>query len=501
MSLNWKEIDLILNELDLKGMQIQKAVQSSYDVLYLKLYGKKGVKNILVSINPGACRLHESFDPFPRKTSTLRFAQFLNSKLVNGRIEEAQQLGEDRIIRLKIKNSFYAEEYLYVYIRLWTNAANVIVTNTEGLVLDAMKRMPKKKEITGGYYKPEEIPAPLQKENKREYFIRDFKDTDTIDISKESSFNKKIDLFYKRQKGSLSLEALREEAERKINQRINDVKDSLERLREKEKELSQQTSFKEYGEIILSNLIKIKEGDEWLEAENFYSEGKESIRIKLDPKKSPSMQAEVYFEKYRKSKSGINELRKQIAEEENIVQFLEAALSDLLLEEDPLILHRKLKSAAEKSKTLAKPALLPAKGKDALRPGLSFYVNDWLIMVGRDASENDTLLRKYVNGNDTWLHARDFPGSYVFIKYKAGKSIPLDILIDAGNLAIFYSKGRNKGEGDLFYTQAKNLRRVKNEGRNKINKGLVIPTQEKNLFIRVEKERLKRLEENKLEKN
>ena len=494
MSLNWKEINLILDELDLNQMQIQKAVQSSYDVLYLKLYGKKGAKNILISINPGATRMHESFDPFPKKTNPLRFAQFLNSKLVNARIEEALQLGDDRIICLKTRNSFLAEEYLYVYIRLWTNAANVIVTNRDGLVLDAMKRMPKKNEITGGYYMPEAPPAPLQKEGKKEYFIRDFIDTD---IPCDISFNKKIDLFYKRQKGSLSLQALKEEASRKYQQKIGDLKDSLERLREKENELSQTESFKEYGEIILSNLSKIKERDEWLEAENFYSESKEIIRIKLDPKLSPAMQAEIYFEKYRKSKSGINELRKQIAEEENTLLRLESILSELLLEEDPLSLHKRLKNPAEKSS----PIVQTLKGKEALRPGISFFVNDWQIIVGRDASENDTLLRKYVNGNDTWLHARDFPGSYVFIKYRAGKSIPLDILIDAGNLAIFYSKGRNKGEGDLFYTQAKHLRRVKNEGRNKTNKGLVIPTQEKNLFIRVEKERLKRLEEHKLEKN
>jgi predicted ribosome quality control (RQC) complex YloA/Tae2 family protein len=66
----------------------------------------------------------------------------------------------------------------------------------------------------------------------------------------------------------------------------------------------------------------------------------------------------------------------------------------------------------------------------------------------------------------------------------------LDILLDAGNLALFYSKGRNAGEGDLFYTQVKYLRRVKNGP-----KGLVIPTQEKNLHIKLDEPRLKELEQ------
>jgi predicted ribosome quality control (RQC) complex YloA/Tae2 family protein len=78
----------------------------------------------------------------------------------------------------------------------------------------------------------------------------------------------------------------------------------------------------------------------------------------------------------------------------------------------------------------------------------------------------------------------------VFIKHRAGKSIPLEILLDAGNLALFYSKGRNNHRGDLYYTQVKYLRRAKNGP-----KGLVIPTQEKNLQIKADPDRLKKLED------
>jgi predicted ribosome quality control (RQC) complex YloA/Tae2 family protein len=84
---------------------------------------------------------------------------------------------------------------------------------------------------------------------------------------------------------------------------------------------------------------------------------------------------------------------------------------------------------------------------------------------------------------------RDFAGSYVFIKQRSGKTVPLPILLDAANLALFYSKGRNSGRGELFYTQVKYLRRAKNGP-----KGLVIPTQEKNLSVTLDDSRLKELE-------
>jgi predicted ribosome quality control (RQC) complex YloA/Tae2 family protein len=94
-----------------------------------------------------------------------------------------------------------------------------------------------------------------------------------------------------------------------------------------------------------------------------------------------------------------------------------------------------------------------------------------------------------------WLHTRDVSGGYVFIKQKTGKSFPLNILIDAGNLAVFYSKARNSGVADLFYTQVKYLRRAKNGP-----KGLVIPTQEKNLHIKLDEKIIKELEYCKIEK-
>jgi predicted ribosome quality control (RQC) complex YloA/Tae2 family protein len=121
-------------------------------------------------------------------------------------------------------------------------------------------------------------------------------------------------------------------------------------------------------------------------------------------------------------------------------------------------------------------------------PGLSFESPPFRIIVGRSAAENDELLRRFVRGNDWWFHARDFPGAYVFVKAPPGKSLPLETMLDAGNLAVHFSKGKSSGGGDVYYTRVKYLRRVKGGKR-----GLVIPTQEKNLSIRLDPARLERL--------
>ena len=494
MSLNWKEINLILKELDLPGSQIQGAVQSTFDVIGLRLYQKgsssKGgssykegaARLFLIALTPGACRMHETFRPFPKTEKPLRFAQFLNSRIVNGWIEEAMQLGENRIVRLKVRRG---ENRFLLYIRLWSNAANFIVTDENGTVLDAMRRLPKKGEISGGRYIPEESPCG----RNSKYVIRE--------LAGDISFNKKIDTFYAEHGGALSLETLREQAQRKFEGSICRITAALEKLRAKAQEFVTADSLREYGDIILANAATVKPGEEWLETENFFqSESAEVIRIKLDPRKTPASQAEYYYEQYRKAKNGLAEIQAEIEAGERELLEVEERLARLLCEENPLVLAKLLKTG---SRPGGRSPAGRTTEQDKKRPGLSFRRGEWQIIIGRDAAENDAILRRHVKGGDLWLHARDFPGSYVFIKQRPGKTFPLEILLDAGNLAVFYSKGRNNGEADLFYTPVKYLRRAKNRPKGSGSKspgptGLVIPTQEKNLHIKVDTNRLRELE-------
>jgi predicted ribosome quality control (RQC) complex YloA/Tae2 family protein len=496
MSLNWKEINLVLEELDLEGAQIQSAAQSAFDVIVLRVHKKGETKQILISLSPGACRIHETFAAFPKSEKPLRFVQFLNSKIVNGWITEAAQLGDNRIVRLVVKRAAAPTAaptaaapqaaVFKLYVRLWSNAANFLVTDEDGVVLDAMRRLPKRGEITGGSYSPEPQPNPkgegsppenaeAKEKPAREYEVRE--------LPGEGSFNKKIDAFYAAQGGPLSLEALREQARKTCEGSMGRISAALQRLREKEASFADAGRLKSYGDLILSNIAAIRPGDKWLETEENGAPCGGLIRIELDPRISPAEQARKYYEQYKKEKSGLAEIKREIAAGEKELQEVTKKLARLLSENNPLILAKLLKSGAARGAGTS-----PAK-KEKARPGLTFRRGDWLIIVGRDSGENDELLRRHVKGNDLWLHARDYHGSYVFIKQRAGKSVPLDILLDAGNLALFYSKGRNNGEGDLFYTSVKYLRRAKDGP-----KGLVIPTQEKNLHVKLDDGRLRSLE-------
>jgi predicted ribosome quality control (RQC) complex YloA/Tae2 family protein len=227
----------------------------------------------------------------------------------------------------------------------------------------------------------------------------------------------------------------------------------------------------------MSNLHALREGERCARVANYY-DNNQPIEIELDPTLRPEQNAEAYYERYKKAKSGARKLREEIAE-------IETALRKVRLQR-----RRILESDGVEISTCFPDSTAKGKANQVKDggPGLHFQSGGHRILVGRSAAENEALLRNRVRGNDLWLHTRDYPGSYVFIRTVSGKSVPLEVLLDAGNLALHYSKARNGGQAELYYTQVKYLRRPK-----KGKRGLVLPTHEKNLLVRRDPKRLDRL--------
>jgi len=181
---------------------------------------------------------------------------------------------------------------------------------------------------------------------------------------------------------------------------------------------------------------------------------------------------------YKKSVSGIEDLEFDIKKSKNEIAKLDADYEQVVTESNPIAIQQLLRKQNKPKQQIKKE-----------HPGLVYEIEGWRILVGRTAGENDELLRHHVKGFDLWLHTRDWAGGYVFIKNRPGKTVPLDILLNAGNLAVYYSKARKAQTADLYYTQVKYLRRAKNAP-----KGTVLPTNEKNLTISLDQERLRKME-------
>lgn len=502
MSLNCAEIDKILEELDLEGSYIQKVVQSSYSVMVLHLY-KTRPMSLVICLEPGACRLHETTRKIPKFDKPLRFMELLRSRLRGAKITEAVQLNNDRIVRLSLET---ASGMLYLYIRLWSGAANMLLVDN-GIIVDAFYRRPSRHEVSGEPWQPlpgeseaataqtfgnepsaaagselkavaESVPTAVSSvaadKPVKTYTIRSY------DASK--TFNEAIDEWYARQAPVLSLEALRAEAERFYGLKIEKISRALEKLEAKKHSFLQADTLKHQGDLLLANLYRIPQGASSVELEDYAADNR-IIRIALDPRKTAQENAAGYYERYKKAVSGLEALTDDIEASKRTLAALNEELVKLRVEENPYLIEKVL----HKRKI---PVQRKQAAQEKERPGLTFYHDGWILYVGRTAAENDELLRHHVRGKDMWLHVRDYSGGYVFIKNKNGKTVPLPVLIAAGNLAVFYSKARRNGQADLYYTAVKDLRRAKNAP-----KGTVLPSNEKNLSIKLDPVVLKQLEQ------
>lgn len=468
MSLNCAELNLILNELDLEGSYIQKIVQSSYSVMALYLYKTRPL-TLLICLEPGACRIHETVQKIPKFDKPLRFMELLRSRLRGAKITEAIQIHNDRIIRLSLEA---ASRKLRLYIRLWSGAANMILVE-DGVIVDAFYRRPSRREMSGEPWREPDAANTAPGSSGKNYTIRAY---DT-----ELSFNEAIDRWYVQRAPVVSLEALRAEAERFYSLKMEKLSRALEKLEAKKQSFLEAGCLKHQGDLLLANLYRIPQNAAFIELEDYAHENR-IIRIALDGRKTAQENAASYYERYKKAVSGLEALTDDIEASKRELTALGEELARLRLEENPYVIEKIL----HKKKT---PAQQKQAAQEKERPGLTFYHDGWLLFVGRTAAENDELLRRHVRGKDMWLHVRDYSGGYVFIKNKNGKTVPLPVLIAAGNLAVFYSKARRNGQADLYYTAVKNLRRAKNAP-----KGTVLPSNEKNLSIKLDQNILKQLD-------
>jgi len=476
MSLNWKEIDLILDELTLENCHIQKVYQPDFQSLIFQIYSPAMRFYLLIHLGHGHTRLHAVQTRPEKKVKLQRFAQLLRSRILGGRITEAVQIPRQRIVKLRILRG---GETTLLWVRLWGNAANIIATDEKYSIIDAFFRRPRKNEVSGGTYNPESEfnAAPSTNEIIRKdekYAVREY---DT-----SSTFNEYIDLSYRDSTSLQNLVGKREKAESLLEQQHDRYESQLAGLLTQRNDYKNSVQYKEAGELITTNLYKLNTGDRWLKTENFFRDN-ETIEIELDPALSPSENAEKYFQKYRKAKSGLVFIEREIRSMEKKLEDILRTSEDLKTSNDIEFIEKVIKSHPAPGKQQKSMDKAPDE-----TPGLRFTSARFTLLVGRNAKESDALLRHHVKGNDYWLHSRDYPGGYVFIKAIKDKSIPLETLLDAGNLAVHYSKAKNTETADLYYTQVKYLRRAKH---GKL--GTVIPTQEKNLTVTFDEKRLKGL--------
>lgn len=232
------------------------------------------------------------------------------------------------------------------------------------------------------------------------------------------------------------------------------------------------------GDLLRSNFHLLKRGMESIEVDDWEIE--QHHKIALDPLLGPSEQVEAYFKKARKLKRRHAVLPMLIKKMEDEVkrwtQYLDA-LAAVDSEEGFLEWCRKakvLECLPQKEKVV----------KKALPYREFITASQCRIFVGKSDRENDYLTFSIAHGNDVWCHASGFAGSHVVLRAPNGKEVDKESLQDALQLALYHSKARARGEGEVSYTLCK---WVKKAGKTP---GKVIISQHKTVKVKIDQKRI-----------
>lgn len=281
----------------------------------------------------------------------------------------------------------------------------------------------------------------------------------------------------------LSLQKLIQNAiarcERKLNMLSEECpsEDELERMRLN-------------GELITANLYRINKGMTEFVAENYYCDPPSKTIITLDPKLSPSENAQLYYKRYRKGQRAREKSCEQMRETSHELAYLEGQLDNLAkcevqsdieeIREEMVALRYIRKSSVKKSR----------KVKPTVSNPMRFVSSDGIeLMVGKNNRQNDMLTLRMARPNDWWFHAKDIPGSHVVAQHTG--ELPRQTLFEAALLASYYSRSRTGENVPVDYTLKRFVKKPAGA-----KPGMVIYTDQKTIYVTPDEQTVLKLLDN-----
>ncbi|HOX39688.1 MAG TPA: NFACT family protein [Candidatus Brocadiia bacterium] len=488
MSLSADEIALAIGELrePLRMSALRRIDQADARGLLLHFYTGERRHHVLVSIHPKAsriCAIHKRIDAARDPNA---FVDMVRAKLTGARLLDIEQAQGDRVVVLEL-----LERSPDLQPRAWKLTAemlgargNIYLLTPDGRIAAAWEKAMRRPLAQGREYEP---PAPHGKPSAgiRQEIVRAASMEHAGDAMPVSHA---IEAIYDPLQEGLDVCEKRAGLETAIARALKTATTRESKIMASIREAAGAERALQLGEILKANLGAIRKGAKQVVLPDFYNPELAPVAIDLDPTLTAIENAEVYFRKHRKARSGEGKLRARLAEtsrEREAIEDVSARLAsagsfhEIARIEESLIELGALKAPKP-------PAAPGARETKRFRRFLS--AEGMEILVGRSNSENDELTIRTARGNDIWLHVQDWAGSHVVIRKPKNRTASLETLLDAAHLAVHFSKLRGTPKAEVIYTPAKNVRKPKGAAPGRVAVG-----NSKTLFVAFEPERLERV--------
>ncbi len=242
-----------------------------------------------------------------------------------------------------------------------------------------------------------------------------------------------------------------------------------------------------YGELLTASLHELAAGAQAVVL-NYYAEPPERIAIPMDAQLTPGENAQRYYRKYQKQKAARDMALAQREETLGELAYLEGQMENLKNctapnELEELLDELRAEGYIKKDRGERKKPKLPAS-----KP-MRYVSSDGIeLLVGKNNAQNDALTLKTALPNETWLHAKNIPGSHVIIR-REGEP-PERTLREAAVLAAYFSKARGSENVPVDFTPRKHVKKPSGA-----KPGMVIYTTNRTVFVTPDETLIKRLEQ------
>lgn len=266
------------------------------------------------------------------------------------------------------------------------------------------------------------------------------------------------------------------DSQKKLLNRLNSINTKLKDCEERDK-------YRLYGELITSNLYKLTNTHtDYIELENYY-DNNNLIKIPLNKKYSPNINAKHYFKKYNKLKNALQIVSVQKAETENELNYIDSIIFEIELASSTKEIQEILDEISEnliKNKVSQKKKNTKnskKKKQEKQYSPLHFNIDNFDVYVGKNNKENDWLTFTFANKNDIWLHTKDIQGSHVILK-NSGQNVSDDTLVKCAKLAVEHSKAKLSSNVPVDYCKVQYVKKP-----NSAKPGMVIFTNNKTISV------------------
>ncbi|WP_447972967.1 Rqc2 family fibronectin-binding protein [Nitrospira sp. Kam-Ns4a] len=478
MALSMTELEAVLREVApvLTGGWIQKIRQPAPKTVALDIRAAGKTVTLLLSADPDTARIHLASERDANPPILPPFCQRLRAHLKGARIEGIEPIGADRVVRLRMRARKGACSLVAA---LTGRSADVLLLDASDRVLASLVEGQAK---TGTTWHPptgrphtesDTPPAPVP----------------VLEDNRPFPISRLIERREREREDALAGERLRQARLVELRKAIKKAARRVEALQADLEKAARYRDYERYGELLKANLGRIERGQDAVTVVDYFDPSLPELVIPLDPAKGPQANMEEYFRKHRKHISAEREIRPRLLAAEQELERLRAELTAIQQGDwiPPVPRPASQREGRARPLTLDPSPLTHRPARSG--PFRRFTSADGLpIYVGRSARENEELTFRFAHSDDLWLHARGGPGSHVVVRLAKGAEPPPETLREAATLALLYSDLKKSGNGEVIYTRRKWVKKLKGQP-----PGTVAVTQDKTLFVELDRARLERL--------